>query len=136
MKLVLKSVRLSFPDIFAPRAFKPGDKPKYKAAFLIPKDDAQIAVVEAAIKAAATEKWGAKADGILKSIRGNANKFCFQDGDTKTYDGYEGVISFAASNDMQPVIVGTEGVTSNADKDPNRDYLPANKAGFMFQKLE
>lgn len=105
MKVILKNVRLSFPDLFEPKAFQAGDTPKYKASFLIAKDDAaQLKAIEAAIKATATEKWGAKADAVLKGIRGNPNKFCFQDGDTKEYDGYAGHMSVSANSKVRPLV--------------------------------
>lgn len=105
MKLKLQNVRLSFPDLFVPRAFKPGDEPKYKATFLIEKGTAQAKAVEDAIVATAKEKWGAKAESVLKSIRGNPNKFCYQDGNTKDYEGYEGMMAFAASNKARPTVL-------------------------------
>ncbi len=101
----LNNVRLSFPDLYTPRPFKEGDTPKFKATFLIPKGSKQEKEVEAAIKAVATAKWGAKADGVLKSIRGNPNKFCFQDGETKTYDGYAGMVALSASNVKRPLVI-------------------------------
>lgn len=105
MKVKLKNVRLSFPDLFTARAFKPGDEPKFKATFLIAKDDPQVKAIEAAILATAKEKWGAKAESILKSIRGNPNKFCFQDGDTKDYDGYGGMMALSAGNKARPLLL-------------------------------
>jgi hypothetical protein len=102
----LKEVRLSFPDLFTPRAFKPGDEPKHKATFLVNQNDKeQNAKIEAAIKATAEEKWGKKADAILKSIRNNPNKFCFQDGDSKDYDGYAGMMALTAGNKARPLII-------------------------------
>ena len=111
MKVKLTNVRLSFPDLFTARPFKPGDKPKFKASFLIPKNDPQIKDIEAAIKATALNKWGAKADGILKTIRGNPNKFCYQDGNNKTYEGYEDMMVVSASNAVRPLVL-------DADKSP------------------
>lgn len=105
MKVALKNVRLSFPDLFEPRPFKAGDKPKYKSTFLIEKDSAQAKAVEAAIKEVAKAKWGAKADAVLKGIRGNPNKFNFQDGDTKDYDGYSGMMALSASNQARPLVI-------------------------------
>jgi hypothetical protein len=105
MKLKLQNVRLSFPDLFTPRAFKPGDDPRYKATFLVEKGSKLAKEVDAAIVATAKEKWGAKADSILKSIRGNPNKFCFQDGDNKDYDGYEGMMALTASNKVRPTVI-------------------------------
>lgn len=97
--------RLSFPALFTPEAFKPGDPLKYKATVLVPQGGAQAKMIGKAIKAVATEKWKDKADKILKSIRGNPNKFCFQDGDTKEYDGYEGMMSLAASSKVRPTVI-------------------------------
>lgn len=104
MKLTLKNVRLSFPDLFVARPFKPGDTPKFKGTFLMPKDDPQVKAVEAAITAVAKEKWPKTYDKVLASIRGNANRFCFQDGDTKMYDGYEGMMFFSANNKTRPAV--------------------------------
>lgn len=119
MKVSLKKARLSFPDLFVPRPFKAGDEPKFKATFLLPKDSPQIAVIEAAIKAVAVAKWGAKADSILKSIRGNPNKFCFQDGDTKDYDGYAGMMAVSASNKARPLVIdGKKNPLTQADGKP------------------
>lgn len=120
MKVFIKNARLSFPDLYVARPFKPGDEPKFKATFLLPKDDPQIAVIEAAIKAAAKEsKWGAKADSVLKSIRGNPNKFCFQDGDTKDYDGYAGMMALSASAKARPLCIdGQKNPLTQADGKP------------------
>lgn len=105
MKVTLKNVRLSFPDLFEPRAFKAGDEPKYKATLLIAKDDPQVEIVEKAILATATEKWGAKAASIIKGIRHNPNKFNFQDGDTKEYDGYAGHMALSGSSKSRPLVI-------------------------------
>lgn len=108
-RIVLKNVRLSFPDLFQPRAFKGADgdasAPKYKATFLLPKDHPQIQEVEAAIKSVAADKWGAKAGAILAGIRGNPNRCCWQDGDTKEYDGYAGHMALSANNKARPKII-------------------------------
>lgn len=111
MKLKLPNVRLSFPDLFEATAFKPGDVPRFKATFLLPKNSPQVKEVEAAILAAATEKWGAKAAAVIKGIRNNPNKFCFQDGDTKEYDGYAGMMALSARNSVRPLVL-------DADKTP------------------
>lgn len=115
MKIQLKNVRLSFPDLFTPRPFNPGDVPKFKATFLVPKGDPQVKQIEAAILAVAKEKWPKNADKIVASIRGNANKFCFQDGDNKAYDGYEGMMAFSASNKVRPTVIDRNKIALTAD---------------------
>lgn len=124
MKVFIKNVRLSFPDLFIPRPFKPGDEPKYKATLLLAKDDPQIAAIETAIKEAAkASKWGAKADSVLKSIRGNPNKFCFQDGDTKDYDGYAGMMALTANSKSRPLVIdGQKNPLTQADGKPYAGY--------------
>lgn len=105
MKVQLKNVRLSFPGLFEATPFNPGDEPKYKATFLIEKGSAQEKAVHAAILAVAKEKWGAKAEATIKSIASNPNKFCFQDGDTKDYDGYAGMMALTAKNTARPLVI-------------------------------
>lgn len=105
MKIKLTNVRLSFPGLFTAEAFKPGDVPKFKATFLIPEGSEQFKAVEAAILQTAKDKWGAKAEAIVKQIRNNPNKFCWQDGNTKSYDGYEGMFALSAKNAVRPLVI-------------------------------
>lgn len=104
-RIKLENVRLSFPGLFKAEAFKPGDKPKFKATFLMPQGSAQHKLVEAKIKAVLKAKYPQKAEAILKQIQGNPNKFCFQDGDTKEYDGYEGMMALSAKSDTRPLVI-------------------------------
>ena len=97
--IVLKNVRLSFPQIWTPKAFQAGQEPRFNANFLLDKDaDAdQIAKLEAAINAVAEEKWKGK---IPKGL-----KLCLGDGEEKDYDGYDGAMFVSASTKVRPVIV-------------------------------
>lgn len=105
MKLQLKNVRLSFPQIWAAKAMDANSKPVFNAAFLIPKDDPQNDVILAAIEQVAKDKWGAKADAILKDLR-RQEKAGLKDGDNKTqYAGYEGNNYINASNATRPTIL-------------------------------
>lgn len=105
MIIQLKNVRLAFADCFVPVAFEGEGEKKYASTFLVPKKDPQIKVIEAAILEVATAAWKDKAKGILTQIKSNPNKFCFQDGDTKSYDGYAGHMALAAKNKKRPTIV-------------------------------
>jgi hypothetical protein len=89
-KLKLADVRLSFPDLFEAVQFQGAGPFSYRASFLLPPNHPQKAAIDAAIKAVAAEKWGAKAPQILPGILGTSNKCCFVDGNTKAYDGYAG----------------------------------------------
>lgn len=105
MRIKIQNVRLSFPSLFKAEAYKPGDQPKFKATFLIPKDSPQAAEVEKAMMETAKLKWGAKAEKVIAGIRSNPNKFCIQDGDTKEYDGYDGMIAVSAKATVRPLVI-------------------------------
>jgi hypothetical protein len=105
MKIRIENARLSFPGLFKAEPFKPGDEPKFKATFLVPKGSAMAKAIDKAVMETAKAKWGVKAEKIVASIRNNPNKFCVQDGDTKTYDGYEGMIAVSAKNSVRPTVL-------------------------------
>lgn len=106
MKVKLANVRLSFPDLFHAVEFKAGDgKPRYNATFLIVPGSENDKAIQAAIQAAATEVWGAKAASTHKSIAGQTNKYCYLDGNTKEYDGYEGMMYLACHAKARPLVI-------------------------------
>lgn len=106
-RIRLDNVRLSFPALFNPEAYQPGDAEKYKATFLVEQGSALAKTVEAKILAVLKDKFpnGNKAETVLKSIRGNPNKFCWQDGDSKEYDGYAGMMALSAKNTTRPTVI-------------------------------
>ena len=108
MQVKLPNVRIAFPEIFRATPFKEGDDPTFSATFLIPKGSALDKEIEAAIQETAKAKWGAKAEQILKSIRHNPNRFCYQDGDTKSYDGFEGHMALRAKSKVRPLVIDTD----------------------------
>ena len=107
MKIKLNAVRLSFPQLFEAKTVNGEGKPAFSAAFLISPKDPQIAMINTAISTDAAEKWGAKADAILKTIRA-ADKTCLHSGDLKAnYDGFEGMMYISARNPLKPSVVDT-----------------------------
>lgn len=112
MIIKLNNVRLAFPSLFEPSLTplsKPGDPPKYRAKFLVSKGSPLDKEIEAAILDTAETKWGAgKGAAIIKSIRGNNNKFCYQDGDNIDFDGYSGmkVLGSASPATARPLVTG------------------------------
>ena len=107
MKIKLNAVRLSFPQLFEAKTVNGEGKPAFSAAFLISPRDPQIAMINTAITTVAAEKWGAKADAILKTIRA-ADKTCLHSGDLKSnYDGFEGMMYISARNPLKPSVVDT-----------------------------
>lgn len=99
MKILLKRVRLSFPDLLEPTQFEGKGPASYKASFIMtPK---QTQVVKDAINEVALEKWKNKAPAILKGLENNSQKMCFTPGDLKEYDGYKGNFVLSSSRGVE-----------------------------------
>lgn len=106
-RILLKNVRLAFPNLFEPTTVAGEGKPRYSATLLIPVDHPQIAEIEAAQAQVANAKWGAKAVAITKGLS-KQDKLALHDGDTKSkYDGFPGnfFISAAAQENAAPTVV-------------------------------
>jgi hypothetical protein len=105
MKLKLLNVRMAFPTLWEAKTVAGEGKPAFSGTFLIDPADPQVKTINAAVDAVAKEKWGAKADGILKQMRA-ADKICLHNGDLKaTYDGFPGNLYVSARNPMRPTVV-------------------------------
>ena len=117
----LKMVRLSFPDLFTPVQYQGKGKFRYNASFLIVPGSENDKIVQAAIKEAAVEKFGARADAILESIRGNSNKMCYVKGDLKEYDGYQGMLVLSGHRNQE---AGKPGIYDCTRAGPDGKPLP------------
>lgn len=93
--------RLSFPDLFEAVQYQGQGPFNYRASFLIDPAHPCKAQIDAAIEAVAKDKWAAKAPQILAGIKGNSQKCCFVDGDTKAYDGYAGNWALTATRPQE-----------------------------------
>lgn len=115
MRVVLNNVRLAFPNLFEAKAINNG-KPKFSAAFLMKPGHPAIKELEAAILQVAKEKWGAKADAVLKQSKAQA-KYPLQDGAVKAdYDGYEGNMFINSTSDGRPIVADeNKGAVTAAD---------------------
>jgi len=109
MKIVLKDVRISFcSSLFEAEQYQGKGAFRHSAAFLVPKGSEQDKMIQAAITAVAAEKWAKRAPALLEAMRGNGNKFCYQNGDLKEYDGYEGMMSLGThrkQSDGAPLLI-------------------------------
>lgn len=108
-KVTLQNVRIAFPELFTAKVQGDGEgKPKFSAAFLFPPDHPCIPKIEAAMAEVAKEKWAAKADQVVKSLKA-ADKMALHDGDNKAdYAGYEGNMFINASNAARPTVIGRD----------------------------
>jgi len=106
LKLMTPKFRVSFPQVLKPKAIGDG-KAKYSMVCLFdieviksdPEEKEKWGALVAAIKATATEEWGADIPNPLKRP--------FRKGEDKEqYDGYgEGIIYFNVSTTTQPGLV-------------------------------
>jgi len=106
-RILLKNVRLAFPNLFEPTTVAGEGKPRYSATLIIPADHPQIAEIRAKQEAVAKEKWRDKAAAIVKGLD-KQDKLALHDGDTKVkYDGFPGnfFISAAAQENAAPTVI-------------------------------
>lgn len=96
-KLITPEARLSFPNLFVPKAGMDGvGEPKYSAVLLFPKN-ADLSALKEAARAAIAEKWGDKKPANLRSP--------FRDGSEKDLDGYADCIFVTVSSKQKPGVV-------------------------------
>jgi len=105
-QVVTGEVRLSFVNVFEPKAVKEGDTPKYSVTAIIPKSDVKtVNAIKAAIQAAAE-------NGAQKHFGGrvptNVNN-TFKDGDTEVDDlGELKKIKYPEYNDSYYIRLSTK----------------------------
>lgn len=116
MKVVLKNVRLSFPELFKAKAVSDGDKPAFSVTAIFPPDSPNVAALNEAFKTAATEKWASKAPDVLKALKAG-DKTALHDGDAKAYDGFAGNLYVGARNAKRPQVRDRDGTTPLIEED-------------------
>lgn len=108
MRLKLSSVRLAFPALFEAKTVNGEGEPAFSAVLLIDPKDPQVKTINQAIDAVAKEKWGAKADSVLKAMR-TADKTCLHDGDAKAdYAGFPGNLFVSARSKTRPLLIDAD----------------------------
>lgn len=106
-RILLKDVRLAFPNLFEPTTVAGEGKPRYSATLIIPADHPQLAEIRAKQEAVAKDKWRDKAAAMVKGLD-KQDKLALHDGDTKVkYDGFPGnfFISAAAQENAPPTVI-------------------------------
>lgn len=107
MKLKINNVRLAFPALFEPKTVNGEGKPAFSAALLLDKNNPQAKTIEQAIAQVAKDKWGMKADAILKQILAH-DKTALHDGDSASkslYDGFAGNFYLSTRSTTRPLII-------------------------------
>lgn len=118
--VMLKKVRLAFPQLWTPQAFTEGQTPKYQGTFLIDPttQDSLVKAMHAAAKQAGTAKWGGKFND--PNFRKSLKIRYLVDGDEKSqYAGFAGMLYATANNaKRQPVIDRDKTPLSESDGRP------------------
>lgn len=106
-RIMLRGVRLAFPNLFEPTTVGGEGAPRYSAMLILPPDHPQLGEIRAKMKAVAKEKWAAKGDATYTQLE-KTDKLALHDGDTKSqYDGVGGnwFISAAAQENARPTVI-------------------------------
>lgn len=103
-------VRLAFAQhLFTAGTVGGEGKPAFSVTALLPPDHPVLKELEAAEAKVAKEKWGAKADALLKAIRA-AGKGVIKDGDLKAqYAGFEGNKFVSTRSESRPNVYNRDG---------------------------
>lgn len=105
MKVKLTNVRLAFPVLFEAKTVNGEGKPAFSASFLLDPADPQVKALNQAIEQVAKDKWGAKAEAILKQMRAQ-DKVALHDGDLKAnYDGFPDNLYVSARSATRPLVI-------------------------------
>lgn len=109
MQLMLRNVRLAFPNLWQARPPKDGKgKAKYGASLILTPDNPAIKELEAAFVKMAREKWAEKGDAILKGLKAQ-DRLCLHDGSTKAgYAGFEGNMFVSANSEIRPSVFNVD----------------------------
>lgn len=113
-RIVLKEVRLSFPDLFTAVQYQGTGPYNYRTLALLEKGDDNCKKVVKTMQDIAKEKWGDKASTVYKQIMANPKQCMYADGDLKDFNGAAGhmiVSATRALKDGPPKIVGRDGKT-------------------------
>lgn len=107
--LVLRDVRIAFPELWEATQFDGQGEHRYSTAFLVDPASETHKKIEAMIDQVAAAKWGVKAKAKLAGLVGIPNKFCYMDGHRKAdYAGFAGNMALSATRklkDGRPVVV-------------------------------
>lgn len=105
MKMMLPNVRLAFPALWVAQRVNGEGEPAFSAALLLEPNHPSLKELDKAFVAVAKEKWGAKADAVLKAMR-STDKLCLHDGDTKSnYDGFPGNMFVSSRSKVRPLVI-------------------------------
>ncbi len=78
MKVLIKDVRGAFLSLFEAKTVGGEGDPRYSGAFVVEPGSTNAKALAAALVAVAKEKWAAKAEGVLKDLKGKG-RVCYRE---------------------------------------------------------
>lgn len=112
VKVKLSNVRIAFCQSLRKAGDYQGNKKfRHSATFLIEPGSANDKAINAAITSSATDALGKRTAAVLEGIKGNNMKYCYQKGDAKEYDGFEGMMALAGhrkQDEGRPLLIGRD----------------------------
>ncbi len=110
MEVMLKNVRVAFCDSALGDAedYQGNGDFRHSATFLVTPGSENDKAILAAIQKEAENVYQKKAGAMLESLKGNTNKYCYQKGDLKEYEGFEGMMYIGAhrqKKDGRPLLL-------------------------------
>ncbi len=112
LRVTTPKFRVSFPAVFTAKSYKGGAE-LFSLVMLFDKKlkaEGKLSDMIKLIKAAAMEKWGEIPAEVLDMKKDTCP---FNDGDDKSYSGYEGTYTARAASQYPPAIVDTGNATKN-----------------------
>lgn len=108
MEVIIKNVRLAFPNIWTPQSINDGE-PSFGANFIVVPESDNVKLLAAAVKKVAADKWKDKADGVLAKLK-QEGRVCYHtspmtNSSGEVYSGFEGMHWVRSSNKSRPMIV-------------------------------
>lgn len=130
MQVILKKVRLSYPDLWVPgKPMNEGDAAKYGGQFIMEAGSPNIALLKQTMESCAKEVFGANWQAIVGAMA--KDKKCLRDGnsnltkDGAIRDGYAGCMYVVARNKAKPLIIGPTRTAPQGTSDENhQDGFP------------
>lgn len=120
-QVILKDVRLSYPELFTPREYTPGDgKPRFSAVFIIEPGSENHKTLMSAIQAEMKEKFGDKAKVRYEAMKNDSKSFCYVNGDLKDDENFEGKMLLAAHRHA------SKGAPAVVDRNPKKKLTAAD----------
>lgn len=105
MEVLLPNVRLAFAQNIFEAGSINGSKPSFSCKGIFESGSKAEKLLLDAQEKVATDKWGAKAPGMIKLFAKNADGV-IQDGDLKpNWDGFEGNLYVNCNNEKRPTIL-------------------------------